>query len=107
MTPWVARGRCRGGRPPRKKGEDTMKKLNFINIPVAAGIAILLCACSDGDSSVTAPSEMCWNEQVTFAEALEVDIQAAEEYYNRTGCYGACMDSIVTVRKCVDGVEFK
>lgn len=83
-----------------------MKKLNFINIPVAAGIAILLCACSGGDSSVNAPSEMCWNERVTFSEALEVDIKAAEEYYNRTGCYGACMDSIVTVRKCVDGVEF-
>jgi hypothetical protein len=84
-----------------------MKKLNFINIPVAAGIAILLCACSDGDSSVTAPSVMCWNEQVTFAEALEVDTPVAEEFYKRTGCYDACMDSIVTVRKCVDGVEFK
>lgn len=84
-----------------------MKKLNFINIPVAAGIAMFLCACSGGENSVTAPGEMCWNERVTFSEALEVDIKAAEEFYNRTGCYGACMDSIVTVRKCVDGVEFK
>ena len=84
-----------------------MKKLNFINIPVAAGIAILLCACSGEDSSVTAQSVMCWNEQVTFAEALEVDVSVAEEFYKRTGCYDACMDSIVTVRKCVDGVEFK
>ena len=84
-----------------------MKKLNFINIPVAAGIAIFLCACSDGDSSVTAPNVMCWNEQVTFAEALKVDVPAAEEFYKRTHCYDACMDSIVTVRKCVDGVEFQ
>lgn len=86
-----------------------MKKLNAINLPVmGAALALCLAACgSDGSSVAGAPEEMCWDEAVPFGDAAIIDLETASAYSIAHECSSNCRDSLVVVRRCVTGVEFK
>ena len=88
-----------------------MKKLMTIHIPVAACIAF--CACSSETSVASAPATMCWDEEMNYEALLTLPKKESAYYQDRMaeqyGCPRAalCDGNTVTVRVCVDNVEFK
>ena len=93
--------------------KHTMKKLISIHLPVAGALAFCLTACSDTESSIAAPSTMCWDEEWTYANlaANVVDDGSDKlgEFIEANQCFSAydCKGITMTVHRCVDNVEFK
>ena len=81
-----------------------MKKHLLIHIPLAIAFCVLT-ACSS-DNGVSAPSEMCWDEEITYADAKDLCLSVEFERVNNcteSGCFHLTMKHHV----CVDNVEFK
>lgn len=90
-----------------------MKKLMNIRIPVAVASCIAFCACTSETTAVSAPSTMCWDEEMNYEALAELPAEQSAYYeakmVERHGCPEArrCDGKTVTVRVCVDNVEFK
>ena len=86
-----------------------MKKL-IINLPVAVALAFCFTACSDNGSSITAPSSMCWDEQLTYEDVSEgIDHAYKAQFEETFNCnsLASCDLKVLTIHRCVDNVEFK
>ena len=88
-----------------------MKKLNALNLPVTLAVCLfglLFTACSGDESSpMSAPTEMCWDEVITFQEAMESAYGYADKFVETYHCTtSTCKDYTLTVHRCVDNVEF-
>lgn len=86
-----------------------MKKLIFANLPVA--LALCVCtACSDTES-ISAPSEMCWDEEMSYSEASHSPtsdyVMMFMEQYDCPNLPEGCQHLTITVHRCVGNVEFK
>lgn len=83
-----------------------MKKHLLIHIPLAIAFCALT-ACSS-DNGVSAPSEMCWDEVITYKEATTRHLTA--EFMKVNQCDNVNVDCNELTMKhhvCVDNVEFK
>ena len=98
-----------GGCPSNKTEKHTMKKLISIHLPVAVALAFCLTACSDTESSIAAPSTMCWDEEWTYSNLVDNGSKELQSFMEVNQCYSAydCGDIRITVHRCVDNVEFK
>lgn len=86
-----------------------MKKLNFIHLPVAVALAFCFTACSDNESSITAPSTMCWDEEWTYDNLKDNNSEELAEFIRVNECINTvdCKGKTLRVHRCVDNVEFK
>ena len=85
-----------------------MKKL-IIKLPIAVALAFCFTACSDNGSSITAPSTMCWDEQLTYEDvSTGIDHAYKAEFEAKFNCtLTDCDGYVLTIHRCVDNVEFK
>lgn len=83
-----------------------MKKLISIHLPVAVALAFCLTACSE---NATAPDTMCWDEEWTFDNLADNASDKLNEFIEANQCHSGyeCAGITMTVRRCVDNVEFK